>query len=175
MAAKKLDDVVFPNVQPPPMATQLQNLGGASAIVVGALGGCIHSMAQCQINHRKSTRPWRFHKTTGGGPGALFFSSPMPEPEESPPRTPIGGHLPNCGLLERNAAGGMAPQPVGERSENLATVGTGAGLIFGLGVGFGDGHFLWTPSSDTSFGYLLWTLSLDTFFGHYLWIWLTTC
>jgi len=35
-AAKKLDDVVFPNVQPPPMATQLQNLGGASAIVVGA-------------------------------------------------------------------------------------------------------------------------------------------
>jgi hypothetical protein len=78
-------------------------------------------MAQCQINHRKSTRPWRFHKTTGGGPGALFFSSPMPEPEESPPRTPIGGHLPNCGLLERNAAGGMAPQPVGERSVNLAT------------------------------------------------------
>jgi hypothetical protein len=36
MAAKKLDDVVFPNVQPPPMATQLQDLGGASAIVVGA-------------------------------------------------------------------------------------------------------------------------------------------
>jgi hypothetical protein len=36
MAAKKLDDVVFPNVQPPPMVTQLQNLGGASAIVVGA-------------------------------------------------------------------------------------------------------------------------------------------
>jgi hypothetical protein len=32
MAAKKLDDVVFPNVQPPPMATQLQNLGeGPSA------------------------------------------------------------------------------------------------------------------------------------------------
>jgi hypothetical protein len=31
MAAKKLDDdVVFPNVQPPPMATQLQNLGGGS-------------------------------------------------------------------------------------------------------------------------------------------------
>ena len=79
-------------------------------------------MAQCQINHRKSTRPWRFHKTTGGGPGALFFSSPMPEPEESPPRTPIGGHLPNCGLLERNAAGGMAPQPVGERSVNLAII-----------------------------------------------------
>jgi hypothetical protein len=26
LAAKKLDDVVFPNVQPPPMATQLQNL-----------------------------------------------------------------------------------------------------------------------------------------------------
>jgi hypothetical protein len=36
MVAKKLDDVVFPNVQPPPMATQLQNLGGVSAIVVGA-------------------------------------------------------------------------------------------------------------------------------------------
>jgi hypothetical protein len=34
---------------------------------------------------------------------------------------PIGGHLPNCGLQERNAAGGMAPQPVGERSLNLAT------------------------------------------------------
>jgi hypothetical protein len=31
MAAKKLDDVVFPNVQPPPMVTQLQNLGGVSA------------------------------------------------------------------------------------------------------------------------------------------------
>jgi acetyl-CoA acetyltransferase len=36
VAAKKLDDVVFPDVQPPPMATQLQNLGGVSAIVVGA-------------------------------------------------------------------------------------------------------------------------------------------
>ena len=41
MAAKKLDDVVFPNVQPPPMATQLQNLGGVSAIVVGAF--CEHN------------------------------------------------------------------------------------------------------------------------------------
>jgi hypothetical protein len=30
MAAKKLDDVVFPNAQPPPMATQLQNLGAGS-------------------------------------------------------------------------------------------------------------------------------------------------
>jgi hypothetical protein len=40
-AAKKLDDVVFPNVQPPPMATQLQNLGGVSAIVVGAF--CEHN------------------------------------------------------------------------------------------------------------------------------------
>jgi hypothetical protein len=30
MAAKKLDDVVFPNVQPP----QLQNLGGVSAIAL---------------------------------------------------------------------------------------------------------------------------------------------
>jgi len=77
-------------------------------------------MARCQINHRKSTRTWRFHKTTGGGPGALFFSSPMPEPEEGPSRTPIGGHLPNCGRLERNTAGGMAPQPVRERSVNLA-------------------------------------------------------
>jgi hypothetical protein len=39
---KKLDDVVFPNVQPPPMATQLQNLEGvASAIVVGAF--CEHN------------------------------------------------------------------------------------------------------------------------------------
>ena len=92
------------------------------SLVMGLAGWVYsHSMAQSQINHRKSTRTWRFHKTTGGGPGALFFSSPMPEPEESPPRTPIGGHLPNCGLLERNAAGGMAPQPVGERSVNLAT------------------------------------------------------
>jgi hypothetical protein len=33
--------VVFPNVQPPPMATQLQNLGGFSAIVVGAF--CEHN------------------------------------------------------------------------------------------------------------------------------------
>jgi hypothetical protein len=44
MAAKKLDDVMFPNVQPPPMAKQLQNLGGASAIhaiVVGAF--CEHN------------------------------------------------------------------------------------------------------------------------------------
>jgi hypothetical protein len=36
VVAKKLDDVVFPNVQPPPMATQLQKLGGVSDIVVGA-------------------------------------------------------------------------------------------------------------------------------------------
>jgi hypothetical protein len=41
MAAKKLDDVMFPNVQPPPMAKQLQNLGGASTIVVGAF--CEHN------------------------------------------------------------------------------------------------------------------------------------
>jgi hypothetical protein len=41
MAAKKLADVVFPNVQPPPMATQLQNLGGVSDIVVGAF--CEHN------------------------------------------------------------------------------------------------------------------------------------
>jgi hypothetical protein len=42
VAAKKLDDVAFPNnVQPPPMATQLQNLGGVSAIVVGAF--CEHN------------------------------------------------------------------------------------------------------------------------------------
>ena len=40
-AAKKLDDVVFPNVQPPPMATQLQNLGRVSAVVVGAF--CEHN------------------------------------------------------------------------------------------------------------------------------------
>jgi hypothetical protein len=46
MAAKKLDDVVFPNVQPPPMATQLQNLGGVSAIVVGAF---------CEHNDHRST------------------------------------------------------------------------------------------------------------------------
>jgi hypothetical protein len=48
MAAKKLDDVVFPNVQPPPMAMQLQNLGGASAIVVGAFcehNDQVHSLA----------------------------------------------------------------------------------------------------------------------------------
>jgi hypothetical protein len=78
-------------------------------------------MARSQIIYRNSTRTWRFHKTTSGGPGALFFSSPMPEPEEGPSRTPIGGHLPNCGLLERNTAGGTAPQPVGGRSVNLAT------------------------------------------------------
>jgi hypothetical protein len=41
VAAKKLDDVVFPNAQPPPMATELQNLGGVSAIVVGAF--CEHN------------------------------------------------------------------------------------------------------------------------------------
>jgi hypothetical protein len=35
---------VFPNVQPPPMATQLQNLGGASAIVVGVF--CEHKHDQ---------------------------------------------------------------------------------------------------------------------------------
>jgi hypothetical protein len=48
MAAKKLADVVFPNVQPPPMATQLQNLGGVSAIVVGAFcehNDQVHSLA----------------------------------------------------------------------------------------------------------------------------------
>jgi hypothetical protein len=48
MAAKKLDDVVFPNVQSPPMATQLQNLGGVSAIVVGAFcehNDQVHSLA----------------------------------------------------------------------------------------------------------------------------------
>jgi hypothetical protein len=33
VAAKELDDVVFPNVQPPQMATQLQDLGGVSAVV----------------------------------------------------------------------------------------------------------------------------------------------
>jgi hypothetical protein len=49
----------------------------------------------------------------------------MPEPEEGPSRTPTGGHLPNCGLLERNTTGGTAPQPVGERSVNLAKVGHG--------------------------------------------------
>ena len=51
MAAKKLDDVVFPNVQPPPMATQLQNLGGASAIVVGAFcehNDQVHSLGSCE-------------------------------------------------------------------------------------------------------------------------------
>jgi hypothetical protein len=36
VAAKKLDDVVFPNMHPSPMAMQLQNLGGVSNIVVGA-------------------------------------------------------------------------------------------------------------------------------------------
>ena len=41
VAAKKLDHVVFPNVQPPPMAMQLQSLGGVSAIVVGAF--CEHN------------------------------------------------------------------------------------------------------------------------------------
>jgi hypothetical protein len=37
----KLDDAMFPDVHPPPMATQLQNLGGVSAIVVGAF--CEHN------------------------------------------------------------------------------------------------------------------------------------
>jgi hypothetical protein len=46
----------------------------------------------------------------------------MPEPEESLPLTPTGGRLANCGLLNQNAAGGMAPQPVGESSVNLASV-----------------------------------------------------
>jgi hypothetical protein len=32
VTAKKLDDVVFPNVHPPPMATQLQNLGRVSTL-----------------------------------------------------------------------------------------------------------------------------------------------
>jgi hypothetical protein len=36
VAAKKLDDVVFTNVHPPPMATQPHNLGRVSAIAVGA-------------------------------------------------------------------------------------------------------------------------------------------
>jgi hypothetical protein len=40
MAAKKLE-VVFPNAQPPPMTTQLQNLGGVSDIAVGAF--CEHN------------------------------------------------------------------------------------------------------------------------------------
>jgi hypothetical protein len=40
-AARKLDEVVFPDVHPPPMTTQLQNLGGISAIVVGVF--CEHN------------------------------------------------------------------------------------------------------------------------------------
>jgi hypothetical protein len=39
--AKKLNDVVFPNVHPPPMAKQPQNLGGIFDIVVGAF--CEHN------------------------------------------------------------------------------------------------------------------------------------
>jgi hypothetical protein len=41
--------VVFPNVHPLPMATQLQNLGGISAIVVGAFcenSDRVHSLYQ---------------------------------------------------------------------------------------------------------------------------------
>ena len=80
----------------------------------GWLGGCSHLKARPQISQRKLTRPWRFHKTTGGGPGALFFCPPMPEPEEGPSRTPLGGHLANYGLLNRNAASRVAPPTAGE-------------------------------------------------------------
>ena len=87
------------------------------------MGACSHLKAHTQIKQRNFTRPWRLHKTTGGRPRALFFWPPMPEPEEGPSRTPLGGHLANCGLLNRNAAGGVAPQPVKWRSIKLAIGG----------------------------------------------------
>jgi hypothetical protein len=57
----------------------------------GWAGGCSHLMAQSQINHRKSTRPWCFHKTTGGRPGATFFGPPDARTRRGPVADPHRG------------------------------------------------------------------------------------
>jgi hypothetical protein len=76
----------------------------------------IHSPVALAQNHRRWAR-------------GTFFCPPMPGPGEGPSRTaPLGGHLANCGLPDRNAAGGVAPQaPVRERPITFATMcSTGA-------------------------------------------------
>jgi hypothetical protein len=73
MVAKKLDDVVFPNAQPPPMATQLQNLGGVSAIVVGVfyehndqVGPQSCEPPRCQGGARGRDGDWPRQQIRGG-------------------------------------------------------------------------------------------------------------
>jgi hypothetical protein len=67
VAAKKLDHVVFPNVQPPPMAMQLQSLGGVSAIVVGAFcehNDQVHSLVNLLAVKAGPGPRWRLASTT---------------------------------------------------------------------------------------------------------------
>jgi hypothetical protein len=63
--------VVFPNVHPPPMATQLQNLGGVSAIVVGAPfcehNDQVHGLVPCEPPRQRAAK---------AGPGSRDGDSP---------------------------------------------------------------------------------------------------
>jgi hypothetical protein len=63
----------------------------------------------------------QFRSSSGDVLARVFWlPPPLPEPEEGPPWALIGGHLANCVPLERNGAGGVAPQAAGESLVKLA-------------------------------------------------------